>query len=193
MHRLIPLAAALAVSLAGAASAEPYVSAQLGYARTDWPRGAPVNGRVDDRGLGYGADVGFGFGRRWAVELGAYGYESFVARGTPCAGGAVCPNVVTEFGGNDVRILKAALAPRFTIGAVRLFATMGFYRATIDANLALPDAKTRDRGAVLGLGARWYFTDPWSVSVQAARFDDNLQQLMFGVGWGLRRERDHDD
>ena len=46
---------------------------------------------------------------------------------------------------------------------------------------------------VLGLGARWYFTDPWSVSVQATRFDDNLQQLMFGVGWGLRRNRGDDE
>jgi hypothetical protein len=187
------LAVLVAVSAVHPASAEPYVSAQLGYAKIDWPRGSPLNGRIDDRGFGYGVDLGFGLGRRWAVELGAYGYESFDARGTPCAGGAVCSAVVTEVGGNDVSIVKAALAPRFTLGAVRLFATMGFYRARIDTNLALPDAKSRDRGAVLGLGARWYFTDPWSISVQATRFDDNLQQLMFGVGWGLRRDRDGDE
>jgi hypothetical protein len=69
--------------------------------------------------------------------------------------GPALPAVVTEFGGNDVSIVKAALAPRFTLGSVRLFATMGYYRATIDTNLPLPDAKWRDRGAVLGLGARW--------------------------------------
>jgi hypothetical protein len=192
MRAPILLAAILAVC-AAPASAEPYVSAQLGYANIDWPRGAPLNGRLDDRGLGYGVDLGFSLGRRWAVELGAYGYDSFDARGTPCAGGAVCPAVVSEVGGNDVSIVKAALAPRFTLGAVRLFATMGVYRARIDTNLALPDAKSRDRGAVLGLGARWYFTDPWSVSVQATRFDDNLQQLMIGVGWGLRRNRDGEE
>jgi hypothetical protein len=70
-----------------------------------------------------------------------------------------------------------------------MFATMGYYQATIDANVAAPDTKSRERGAVLGLGARWYFADPWSVSVQATRFDDNLRQLMVGVGWGLRKER----
>ncbi len=46
----------------------------------------------------------------------------------------------------------------------------------------------RDSGAVLGVGARWYFRDPWSVSLQGTRFDDNLRQLMLGVGWGLRRD-----
>jgi hypothetical protein len=185
-------AAGLLLSMPLLAASEPYVSAQVGYASVDWPRGAPLNGRLDDRAFGYGVDLGFPLGKRWAVELGAYGYGDFDARGTPCAGGAVCPAVVTEFGGSDVSILKAALAPRFTIGSVRLFATMGYYRATIDTNLALPDAKWRDSGAVLGLGARWYFRDPWSVSVQATRFDDNLRQLMVGVGWGLRRDRDDD-
>ena len=188
------LAIGLCVFLPSLAVAEPYVSAQLGFANTEWSRGSPLNGRIDDRGLGYGVDVGLGFGKRWAVELGAYGYESFDARGTPCAGGAVCPNVVSEVGGNDIDIVKAALVPRFRIGSnVQLFATLGYYRATLDTNLALPEAKSRDRGAVVGVGARWYFTDPWSVSLQATRFDDNLQQLMFGVGWGLRRDRRNDD
>jgi hypothetical protein len=188
------LAIGLCTSLSGLAAAEPYVSAQLGFANTEWSRGSPLNGTIDDRGLGYGVDVGLGFGKRWAVELGAYGYESFDARGTPCAGGVVCPNVVSQIGGNDISIVKAALAPRFRIGNdVQLFATLGYYRATIDANLALPDAKSRERGAVVGVGARWYFTDPWSVSLQATRFDDNLQQLMFGVGWGLRRDRRNGD
>jgi hypothetical protein len=175
------------------AQCQPYVSAQLGFANTDWPRGSPLNGRIDDRALGYGVDFGVGFGRRWAFEVGAYGYGSFDARGTPCAGGAVCSPVVTAVGGNDIRILKAALAPRFEIGKVRLFGTFGYYRATLDTNLDLPEAKSKDRGALLGVGARWYFRDPWSVSLQATRFDSNLQQLMLGVGWGLRRDRDDFD
>jgi hypothetical protein len=183
----------LASTIVRVAAAEPYVVAEVGYASVEWSHGAPLNGRLDDRSFGYGFDLGFDLGDVWAVELGAYGYGSFDARGTPCAGGAVCPAVVSEFGGNDIRIVKAALAPRFALGDnVRLFATMGYYRAAIDTNLALPDAKWRDRGAVLGLGARWYFTNPWNVSVQAARFDDNLRQLMFGVGWGLRRGRGDD-
>jgi hypothetical protein len=181
------------VAVPRVALAEPYVLAQLGFANAEWSRGSPLNGVLDDRALGYGVDIGFGFTRRWAFELGAYGYEDFDARGTPCAGGAVCSAVVTEIGGNDVQILKAALAPQFEVGTVRLFATMGVYRATIDTNLDLPEAKSRDRGVVVGVGARWYFTDPWSVSVQATRFDDNLQQLMFGVGWGLRRDRNDND
>ena len=101
--------------------------------------------------------------------------------------------LVTEFGGNEISILKVALVPTFTVGATRLFATLGYYRANIDANLALPDTEATDSGAALGVGARWYFSDPWSVSVQAMRFDDNLQQLMFGVGWGLRREGDESE
>ncbi len=175
----------------GLAAAEPYVSAQLGFANTEWSRGSPLNGTIDDRGMGYGVDLGLTLRERWGVEFGTYRYQSFDARGTPCAGGAVCPNVVTEFGGNDISIVKVALVPHFRIGDdLRLFATLGYYRATIDANLALPDAKSHERGAVVGLGARWYFTNPWSVSLQATRFDDNLQQLMFGVGWGLRRDRE---
>ena len=111
-----------------------------------------------------------------------------MAQGTPCAGGATCPAVVTEVGGNDITIVKAALAPRFNVGRVRLFGTFGYYRATVDTNLDLPDAKFHDSGAVLGAGARWYFRDPWSISVQATRFDDNLRQLTLGVGWGLKSE-----
>jgi hypothetical protein len=183
--------AAVGALLAAPAIAEcqVYVTGQLGLASAEWPIGAPLNGRIDDRAVGYGVDLGVGFGRRWAFELGAYDYGEFDARGTPCGAGAVCAPVVTEFGGNDITIIKAALVPRFQVGSVWLFGTFGYYRATLDTNLGLPDSKQRDRGALLGLGARWYFSDPWSVSIQATRFDDNLQQLMVGVGWGVGRER----
>ena len=187
------VAATLLLAVARFAECQPYVSAQLGLASAEWPRGAPLNGQIDDRTTGYGFDFGIGFGRRWAFEIGAYGYDDFDATGTPCAGGAVCPPVVAEIGGNDLKILKAALAPRFAVGEVEMFGTFGYYRATIDTNLALPEAKADDSGAVLGVGARWYFADPWSVSVQGVRFDDNLRQLMVGVGWGLRRGRNDND
>jgi hypothetical protein len=193
MRSITIVAAALALAAPQLAVGQPYVSAQLGLASTNWPSGAPLNGRIDDRAAGYGLDFGIGFGKRWGFELGAYGYGGFDANGTPCAAGAVCPDVVTEVSSNDIRIVKAALAPRFIIGKVRLFGTFGYYQATIDTNLDLPDSEQRDSGAVLGAGARWYFREPWSVSIQGTRFDDNLRQLMFGVGWGLRPDRTREE
>ena len=185
MRALTSIVAPLLLAAPQLALCQPYVSAQLGWASTDWARGAPLNGRIEDNAPGYGVDVGIGFGRRWAFEVGAYGYGGFDGRGTPCAAGDTCSDVVTDVTGNDITIFKAALAPRFNIGKVRLFGTFGYYQARIDTNLALPDATSRDRGALLGVGARWYFRNPWSVSLQATRFDDNLRQLMVGVGWGL--------
>jgi Outer membrane protein beta-barrel domain len=182
-------ASALSFAMPYAADAQMYVSAQLGMASTDWARGEPLNGRIDDDAEAYGIDVGVEFGKRWAFEFGAYGYGGFDASGTPCAAGTVCSNDVVNITGNEITILKAALAPRFNIGQVRLFGTFGYYQATIETNLDGPEAKSKDNGAVLGLGARWYFREPWSVSLQATRFDDNLRQLMFGVGWGLRADR----
>jgi hypothetical protein len=164
------VAVGVLVAAPAIAECQAYVSAHVGLASAEWPIGTPLNGRIDDRALGYD-------------------YGNFDARGTPCAPGATCAPVVTDFGGNDITILKAALVPRFRVGQVWLFGTFGYYRATLEANLDLPDAKSRDRGALLGLGARWYFRDPWSVSIQATRFDDNLRQLMVGVGWGVGRER----
>jgi hypothetical protein len=198
MHTLTTLAtgltfaSALMFALPHSADAQLYVSAQLGVASTDWARGEPLNGRIDDEAEAYGVDVGVSFGKRWAFEVGAYGYGGFDATGTPCPAGTACANEVINITGNEITILKAALAPRFSIGQVRLFGTFGYYQATIETNLEGPDAKSRDRGAVLGAGARWYFREPWSVSLQATRFDDNLRQLMFGVGWGLRPERDEE-
>jgi hypothetical protein len=195
MRIIMIVAAGWLVATPRTGEGQVYVAAQMGYANADWPVGAPLNGRIDDRALGYGVDLGVGFGRRWAFELGAYGYGDFDARGTPCAGGASCSPVVTEFGGTDISILKATLVPRFRVGETWLFGTFGYYQATLDANLDLPDAKSREDGVVIGVGARWYFSSPWSVSVQATRFDSNLNQLMVGVGWGLgSRERpDTDD
>ena len=187
MRALIIVAAGLLlVAFPRIAACQPYVTAQLGLASTDWPRGAPLNGSIDDNAAGYGIDFGLGFGKRWAFEVGAYGYDDFDATGAPCADGATCTLPITEIGGTDITIYKAALAPRFIVGDTRLFATFGYYQAKIDTDLALPETDSRDRGALLGVGARWYFREPWSISVQATRFDDNLRQLMVGVGWGMR-------
>jgi hypothetical protein len=183
------LAAAWLIAAAPLAAAQPYATAQLGWASTEWPLGAPLNGQIDDQALGLGVDFGVGFGRRWAFELGAYAYGGFDASGTPCAAGAACAPVVTTISGTEITILKAALAPRFEIGNARLFATFGYYRATLDTNLDLPDTRVHDSGALLGVGARWFFRDPWSVSLQATRFDDNLRQIMVGVGWGVAPRR----
>jgi hypothetical protein len=35
------------------------------------------------------------------------------------------------------------------------------------------------------VGVRWYFSTPWSVALEAERFDDNVSQLSIGVGWGF--------
>src|SRR5687767_13267041 len=161
MRSFTLVAAGLLLAAPQCGDCEPYVSAQLGIASTDWARGAPLNGRIEDNEAGYGVDFGLAFGKRWAFELGAYGYGGFDASGTPCAAGDSCPTVVTDVTGNDITIFKAALAPRFHIGKVQLFGTFGYYQARIDTNLALPDATSRDRGAVLGAGARWYFRNPW--------------------------------
>lgn len=193
MRSLTFAAAAVFLAASRLADGQPYVSAQVGLASTHWPRGAPLNGRIDDRAAGYGIDFGIGFGKRWAFEIGAYGYGGFDARGTPCAADAVCSEVLTDVRGNDITILKAALAPRFSVGNVRLFGTFGYFEATIDTNLGLAGAKHRDSGAVLGAGARWFFREPWRVSLQGTRFDDNLRQLMFGVGWGLHPDRTNED
>jgi hypothetical protein len=36
------------------------------------------------------------------------------------------------------------------------------------------------------VGARWYFREPWSVSLEGSRLDDNIYQIAVGAGWGLR-------
>lgn len=168
------------------AFAQPYASAKLAYAGADLPLGSPFNGVVDDNSFGFGADIGFGFGRRWALEIGAARYGSFDGRGTPCAAGQVCAQVVQPIDGNDMTLYKAAFVPRFETGAVRLFARVGYYRANIDANIDFEGAgDLHEDGLLLGAGLRWYFEEPWSVSLEATRFDDNVRELAVGFGWGV--------
>jgi hypothetical protein len=49
---------------AHALALEPYAELQLGYASAEWPQGAPLNGRIDDRALAYGLNVGLGVTER---------------------------------------------------------------------------------------------------------------------------------
>jgi hypothetical protein len=190
MKALFVLAATL-FSLPVTAFGQPYASVKVAYAAADFPLGAPYNGVIDDNSVALGADFGFGFGRNWAVEIGAMRYAGFDGSGTPCAAGVACAQVVQPIDGNDVSLYHAALVPRITAGQARFFARVGYYRANVDANIDLPGADDfHEDGLMVGAGARWYFTDPWSISLEATRFDDNVRQIAVGFGWGLRQPGD---
>lgn len=187
---LIPL---VLLMLPAAASAEPYAVAKIIYAGADFPLGSPFNGSIDDSSPALGVDVGFSIGRRWGVEVGAARYGSFDGNGSPCVAGRTCTLILQSIGGNDMTIYNAAIVPRITAGKTRFFARAGYYRAEIDANIGLPGAGDfRADGLMLGVGARWYFADPWNLSLEATRFDDNVRQLAVGFGWGLRPRDERD-
>jgi opacity protein-like surface antigen len=168
------------------AFAQPYVSGELGYASAQFALDAPYNGVVDDRSMMYGINLGFGFARRWALEAGLHGCEGFDGRATPCIDGAVCPLVVQHVDDNNVTVYHLAMVPRVNVGNVRLFGKAGYYHARIDTDIGLPDDRFKENGLLLGAGVRWYFSEPWSVSLEATRYDDNIYQLGVGVGWGIK-------
>ncbi len=178
--------AAVLVCCAPAAVAQPYAGVQVGWARADLPLGAPFNGTLDDGSIAYGFDVGVAFHDRWAVELGMTRYGEFDGRATPCPEGAVCPLILREIDGNDAWLYRVALVPRFAVGPVRLYGKAGYYRARIDTDIDLPDNDFRDDGLMLGAGVRLYYRDPWHLSLEATRYDDNFTQLVIGFGWGAR-------
>lgn len=165
---------------------QPYVTADLGYANADFSLDEPYNGVVDDGAITYGLNFGFGFNRYLAAEVGLHGYGNFDGRATPCPAGQACPQVVEQTEGNDISSYTVAVVPRITLENVEVFGKAGFYRARLETNTSLGGFNFNERGAVLGAGARWYFDEPWSVSVQASRFDDNLYRFAVGVGWGLQ-------
>jgi hypothetical protein len=174
-------------ALANSALGQPFVAAQLGYSSAEFPVGPPFNGSVDDNALTYGVDVGMGLGEDWAIELGWNGYDGFDGRATPCPEGAVCPAIVVDVPNNDQRIYRLALVRRFSLGDADLFGKAGYYHAKLDGNIDLPSSDSTENGLMLGIGVRWYFDDPWSVSVEASRHDDNVSQFTVGFGWGMRR------
>jgi opacity protein-like surface antigen len=181
--RMLVIIAGTAVP--AAAFSQPYVSANLGWASGEFPIEAAFNGLVDDSAPAYGIDLGLGFGDKWAVELGVNGYGNLDGRAAPCAAGTACvPPVVTEES-VDQTIYEAALTRRFTIRNLRLYGKAGYYHANIDTDVPFEDSDFSESGLLLGIGLRWYFDAPWSVSLEATRFDDNVSQVSVGFGWGL--------
>jgi hypothetical protein len=173
----------LCVAFPGAAFAQPYFSVNVGWASADFPIEAPLNGFADDSAPTYGLDFGIGI-HDWAVELGLNEYGNFDGRAAPCAIGAVCTLIVQETS-LDQTIYEAALVRRFTLNTVELFGKAGYYKASIDSDVQIEDSDFAERGLMLGIGARWYFRAPWSVSIEGTRYDDNVSQLAVGFGWGL--------
>ena len=163
-----------------AAFSQPYASANLGWARADFPLGAPFNGYADDSSVTYGLDFGIGFGERWAAELGLSGYGDFDGRASPCMAGTVCTGVVSDQS-VEQSVYDAAIVRRFTIKDLRFFAKAGYYRANIDTDVGDFD----ENGLLLGAGVRWYFDAPWSIALEASRLDDNVSRIVVGFGWGL--------
>jgi hypothetical protein len=182
--RVLVFALTAAVVVPAVGSAQLYVGGQIGYANAEFPLGAPYNGVVDDSAPMLGVDVGLGFGEKWAGEIGFSTYGSLDGLATPCGPGVVCNATSTEVTGNDQSIVDVAIVRRFMIGDVRLFGKAGYYRAKIKTNVGSGADFTPD-GALLGIGARWYFDSPWHVTLEAERFDDNVSQISVGFGWGL--------
>jgi hypothetical protein len=184
-YKVLALAAVLAAP--SLAWSQPYASLQLGYANADFPLGPPYNGVVDDSAPTLGIEAGFGFGK-WGAEVGFHDYGSFDGFGTPCPDGAVCPQITQQIDGNDQTLYKIAVVRRFEIGKVRLFGKAGYYRADLKSNVDLPSSDFDPDGVMLGVGVRWYFSAPWSLSLEGERFDDNVSQVTLGIGWGFGRD-----
>lgn len=176
----------------GAAFAQVYATAELGYASADINLGAPYNGDIDDRSFTLGAEVGFSIRERFAIELGVTRFNSMDGRGTPCVPGTNCPLVIQPTSGNDILAYNLSLVPHVELADVELFAEIGYYTARIDTEIGLPDSDFRERGLLLGVGARWYFREPWSISLEASRFENDIQHITVGAGWGLRSGRERD-
>jgi hypothetical protein len=169
----VVLVIAACAAYPAAAFSQPYVSANVGWASADFPIDPPFNGVTDDSAPTYGIDFGVAFGDKWAVELGWNGYGNFDGRAAACPIGQVCSAVVTEES-VDQNVYEAALVRHFTLDQVRIYGKAGYYRAKIDTNIAFEPSSFTENGLVLGVGARWYFAAPWSLSIEGTRFDDNV-------------------
>jgi outer membrane protein with beta-barrel domain len=173
------------------AFSQPYASVQLGYAHADFPVGPPYNGVVEDSAPMIGIEAGYAF-YKWSAELGFDTYGSLDGFGSPCFT-TLCSPLTQEINGNDQTLWKLSLVRRIDIGDWRLFAKGGYYHANLKTNV--PDGDSHPDGFILGIGARWYFSEPWSVALEAERFDDNVSQLSVGIGWGFgggsRESRDY--
>lgn len=169
----------------GVARAQFYFQGEVGYASAQFALDEPYNGVVDDRSVMLGVNGGLRIGKRWAIETGLNRYSGFDGRATPCPHGAVCTQAVIGVSDSGLAIFKIAAVPTIALGKFRLFGRAGYYRAKIDTKLGLPGDRFTERGAMLGAGLRWYFKEPWTVSLEATRFDDKIYQLGAGFGWGM--------
>jgi outer membrane protein with beta-barrel domain len=186
MHRLNTYLVLFATLLPAAAWSQPYAKLSLGYADANFPLGAPYNGIIDDGSVQYGFDFGVGFGKKWAVELGVDGYSGFDGIATPCPANTSCAQVSRPISNNDQTVYKAAVVRRFMLGdKAQFYGKAGYYSAHIETNIGLPDADFDPDGLLLGIGVLWRLRDPWNVSLETSRFDDNVSQISVGFGWGI--------
>lgn len=168
---------------------QPYLTAKIGYGNADFNLGEPYNGVIDDGSVSYGFDAGIGFGERLAFEFGASGYGGFDGSASPCLGGQTCTPAIVPADDNDIVTYTLAVVPRMTLTNVELFGKVGYFRADVETDTSLGRFDFKQRGLLLGAGARWYFQEPWSVSIQASRFDDKIYQFTVGAGWGFPASR----
>lgn len=165
-----------------------YVGADVGYASAEFGLGEPYNGLVDDNSFVFGAGLGYGVRENVAAEISWYGYSNFEGLALPCPPGEECPPPVQQVttSGNDIGMLTVAAVPRMTFGDAdefELFGNVGYYRARVDTDIAVPDSEFSRRGVVLGVGARWEVSEPWNVHIEANRFGDRMSQFTVGFGW----------
>lgn len=178
------LASALCLPGLAAAQVQPYVTGKLGYANSEFALESPYNGRVDDGSIAFGFAVGAEVGEYLGFELAHTRYGDFDGTATPCPVGEPCTQVLQDTSGNDARTFTATLVPQVMLGRADVFTRIGYYRAKIDTEDRFGGAEFTENGLLLGAGARWDFEDrPLNLSVEAARFDDNLYQFTVGFGW----------
>lgn len=186
MNTTAKLFALVALLVPTLALSQPYANVQLGYAHANFPVGPPYNGVVKDSAPMIGIEGGYAFGK-WGAEVGFNDYGSLDGFGTPCLGSAVCSPVTLDINGNDQTLYKLSAVRRLEIGDWRLFAKGGYYHANLRTNV--PNGNSHPDGFLLGVGVRWYFSTPWSLALEAERFDDNVSQLSLGIGWGFGGSR----
>lgn len=167
----------------GTASADPYATVRLGYADADLSLDAPYNGSIDDQGPAYGVNLGYRLSDLLAVELGATRFDDLDGRATPCPTGQICTLVIRDVPDNEVDTWSASLLPSLRMGDVALFGRAGYYRAEIDTRIPFANNEFTGDGWLLGGGARWRFSDTWSLALEASAYEDRLSQVGVTVGW----------
>lgn len=188
------ISGSLALGAALPGYAQLYAGAKLGYANADFTLGGRYNGVVDDGAFVYGLGVGYGITEYVSIEGNWYGYSNFSGRAAPCPVDGPCPPPTEQVPtrGNDVNMLALSMTPRLAFGNIgEIYGNLGCYQMNIDTRIA---DRFKRRGLVIGAGARWEFSEPWSVHIDAKRFGDRMYQFGVGFGWHAqplrRRQQD---